>query len=1486
MKHIKNIIITAVWIVVGAVALTMILTHVPSVQAYIGTKAAEIIGGQLGTKVSIGRVNIGLLNRVIVDDVLIYDQQSKEMMKSARLSVKVDLPELIQGKVRITSAQVFSTHFTLYKDSAEAQPNFQFVVDALSSKDTTKTSAPLDLAVNSFIMRHCSVKYDVYNKPTSEGKLNLNHIKLSEISAYIQLHALSGDSIDAYVKKLAMEEQSGLKIDNISLSLVAGKTQGTLSDFELLMPHSRIAIGNITANYTRKATHKGDPAGWDTIDPQSLSYEGEISPSSITLADISPIQPDLKTFRSTIGLETKFNGTSDRLNIGKLNIGSTTGDINIDASGQISNWTKKPTWNVDIRDFSASAKSMEFMTRNLEGRRIDAPKIVRNLGDVNFKGRARQTYDGNIKAKGRLTTGVGYADIDISAKERNFSGHVKTSDIDLKKLTEDEKLGIVAANINVKGSIPERGNPKISADGTVDKFTYNDYDYSKIEIDGSYDGDTLEGQIAINDPNIRLVAAGSYVSEKQGKTIKLKTAVSGLCPTGAKLTGKWGDAIFGANITADFKASGVNDAEGTIEINDFAMTSSEDTCTIDNISLESGFSNGEHFLEMDGDLGYAQLKGKFNYSTLSQSITNLIGSKLPTLPGLPKTMRKNDNNFTIVAQISDTEWMKSLLDIPLTLKQPIAIRGNVEDASQKVTIDCQMPMFEYDGTQYENTSLNITSPGDSLKCEVTINRVEKKGNRAHLDIKASAVDNSLITTAAWNNNAQKDNMRGTLNAHTTFFKDENGENVALITIDPSQMEIGNKTWEIAPANVRYKTKRIEVDGLSISHENQYVNINGAASDKTTDSLKIALNGIEVKYVLDMINFHSVDFAGSAYGNAFVVAPFGKMDASGLLTVRDFEFEGGDFGVLNADVRWNTAEKQIDISGIAGDGNQHVTHIDGYVSPPRKYIDLAFKVEGTKIDFLHSFTKNFLGDISGSAYGNMSLSGPLKNMNLLGKVAVDGSALVGPTNCRYYLKGDTVYFDYNEIIFKDVPIYDTHNNKGVVNGSLRHDHLRNMSYDINVRAENMLAYDFKEFGDDSFCGTVYGTGTVDIDGRSGVLNMNIDVTPERNSIFYYNIAAEEISDQAFIQWNDRTAGRQEVEKTEDEDTDTYEFEMPSETEINFTIHCNPAAAIEIKMDNSNNDHITMRGNGDISAVYSNKNSFQMFGTYTMTEGTYEITIQEIITKKFNFNENSTISFIGNPFDATLDMEAVYTVNNVSLADLNIGSSFASQTHANCIMKIGGQAKSPQVTFDLEFPNIGTDEMNAIKTIIDGEDEKNQQVIYLLAVGRLYPQEQNNNSTQNASNQSETSLAMQSLLSGTISSQLSSVLNTMVNNNNWNIGANISTGNEGWNNAEYEGIVNGRLLNNRLLINGQFGYRDNATTSSTGFIGDFDVQYLLIPNGNLALKVYNETNDRYFTMSTLNTQGIGLIMKKDFNNFWELVGRKKDKKGETKEPETVK
>ena len=159
MKRTRRIISGVIWTIVGLYALVVILLQVPAVQKSIGSTVASALSDKLGTEVSVGRVNLGFLNRIIIDDVKIQDQSKRPMLSSARLSAKFEVLPLTKGRIVITSAQVFGLHASLVQDTPESKPNFQFVLDSLASKDTT-SHTPLDLKINSLIIRRGQVAYD------------------------------------------------------------------------------------------------------------------------------------------------------------------------------------------------------------------------------------------------------------------------------------------------------------------------------------------------------------------------------------------------------------------------------------------------------------------------------------------------------------------------------------------------------------------------------------------------------------------------------------------------------------------------------------------------------------------------------------------------------------------------------------------------------------------------------------------------------------------------------------------------------------------------------------------------------------------------------------------------------------------------------------------------------------------------------------------------------------------------------------------------------------------------------------------------------------------------------------------------------------------------------------------------------------------------------------------------------------------------------
>lgn len=175
MKTLRRVISWTIWSVLALYLLIIVLLHVPAVQTAIGSKVSEVLGEKLNTKVSVGRVDVGFFNRIIIDDVDIYDQNSKRMLHASRLAANIKLLPILQGKIAISSTQLFGLDANLYQADADSKPNFQFVLDSLASKDTT-SHTPLDLRINSIIIRNGAVRFNRHDIPTTPTKLNVNHL--------------------------------------------------------------------------------------------------------------------------------------------------------------------------------------------------------------------------------------------------------------------------------------------------------------------------------------------------------------------------------------------------------------------------------------------------------------------------------------------------------------------------------------------------------------------------------------------------------------------------------------------------------------------------------------------------------------------------------------------------------------------------------------------------------------------------------------------------------------------------------------------------------------------------------------------------------------------------------------------------------------------------------------------------------------------------------------------------------------------------------------------------------------------------------------------------------------------------------------------------------------------------------------------------------------------------------------------------------------
>lgn len=1475
MKQIRTIINGVIWTIVAIYLVFIVMLHIPAVRQTIGNEVADVLSDKLGTKVEIGSVDLGFLNRAIVDDVLIYDQQNKKMLTASRISAKVDIIPLFKGHIAISSVQLFGVKGDLYRPIGKQDTNFQFAIDSIASKDTTRQT-PLDLRINSLVIRNGALRWNDFTKKKSKN-FDSNHLDVSNISAHLLLHHLTDSTLSLDVKRLALNEVSGLRVKSLSFAVEADANATIIENFKLELPSSDISLPLIRASYQTKNGR---------ITPNSVKYNVKMAKSTISPADFSFIDPSLRKIAERMELAAVVDGTTDDINVKSLHIESSDHHISIHGDGSVRYLSGTPQWRIHAAPLKINDTGIEHLSHTLKIFHKNIPDVVDRIGGITYRGEAGGRGD-KIFAKGSMKTGVGDAIVDMHVDGNTFDAVLETKGINIGKITGSPKLGMLAAQLKAKGFMPkdfDLAKANITAKGKVDRFFYDGYTYQNISVDGVLSNLSFDGRMAMDDPNGKIDFDG-IISKN---AINAKASVRHLNPRTLKLTDQLGNRTFDVDLVADMNGKDFHRLNGVIDVKNFNAVGDGDAYHIGN--LHANIENGtrRNAVDISSDFGDVHAEGKYDYSTLWQSIQSVVSKRVPSLFARKTSPANNVCSFR--ANIVDAEMLRKIFKLPLTTHRPTLIQGQINDRMRTMSVMVDAPDVTYDGQRLKNILLTAETPDETLHVVASGDRISDSGHPFTAKIDATAAnDTILFHTFADANNVKA--TYGNLNAKATLSRAYNGKLSTRLDILPGEVVFDTLHLAVQPSYLIYNNKTLDINHFEVSNDKQSITIDGQTSGSSNDSLFVEVNDLDVKYILDLVNFHSVKFTGIASGQGYVKSFFNNPVAYGHLDVGDFRFQDGEFGTLHADISYDNKDRRINISSIADDGSSAYTDINGYLSVKDNFLNLFINAHETRMQFLEGFTSSVTRNVTAKGDGWCRVFGDLKYINLEGDMIVNGNIGIRQTNTEYNLHNANIRLIPNEIILVSDSVYDRNGHLGIVTGALHHKALHKMTFDINVDARNLLCFDRTEYGDDTFKGVVYGTGKCDIIGRDGETTINADITPNKGSYIEYNAGyTGSLDDNSFIHWKDVTPTDSDsiryqlaAQPIPNNENRVDEPDIPSDLHLNILGNITPDFTLRILMDQSTGDYMDFHGSGVLRSTFFNKGAFQIFGNYLIDNGNYTMTIQNLVKKSFLFQPESSITFSGNPFDARLNLKAIYTVNGVSLADLQLGRSFTSNNiRVNCLMNISGTPQTPGVTFDLDIPTLSSDAQQMVRSVINSEEDMNQQVLYLLAIGRFYNPGSNNADIENNAAQSQTSLAMQSILSSTLSQQLNNVLSTVIHNTNWNFGANISTGNEGWNNAEYEGLLSGHMLNNRLIFNGQFGYRDNVATNNSSFIGDFDLRYLLFPNGNLAVRVYNQTNDRYFTRNSLTTQGIGLIMKKDFNNWRDLFGRKrkKEKKSDKK------
>ncbi len=1475
LRKVRKIFNITIWAVVGVYLLVVVLLNIPTMQTYVGERVSAALGEKIGSNVTIGRVDLGLMNRIIIDNVSILDQSRRQMFGAQRLSAKVRMRDLVRGKITISSAQIFSLKADLYKKEEAKDTNFQFLLNAFKSDNDSKSN-PIDLKINSLIIRRSDIVYNDWSE-VYEGVISPKHVNINGLSAHIIANKISDDSLNVHIRRLSLQDKSGLDIKKLSLKLIAGRTRATLFDFDLQLPTSQLQI-NATAEYTLKTD--------TTTHIENLKYSGRIDNSLLLLSElhVSTAQMDLPS--KPITLFSTFEGDTNSIRIRRLEL-MQGDDFHLNTLAEATRRDSLWSWKANIEELKTNTEGVKNVINSV-GIDISLPTFAEQLERIYLAGEA--SGEGNdISLTGRVATNLGDVSLQIDKIDNTIKGYTTVDSLNLAILTNCSDLGSCNFSIDFAADVVEKKLLLCQATTNIQTLKFRGHNYQNVTLQADYNrakallltadvsDDYGDVNLSINCSN--LLETHLTSENLSSKNIKIPTttcqlSVHNLQPAALNLTDRWKDSAFSFSLDGTFAGSGIENIVGELCVNDFSQISTEEHYNFQKLmlSIESN-ANGEKNITCKSDFASILMEGKFQYATMYDSFKSTLTTHIPSLP-IGISYAKPNNQFDIYATITNSDFAEHILGIPLHLDEPAHIIAKVDDIDHTISVNADAQNFAYGDQRYTDNYLIINSVTDTMRVKANAMSIDHNGNTMQLTISAKAFDNQLASSLFFDSHA-RNHITGSLNSQTNFnSKSPEGKPAFEIDVLPSSVLVADTTWTINPSHLTYYANYLKVDNFSIRHNQQFININGVAQKNTTNDILVSTKDVNVAYILDFVNFDAVEFNGYATGEAKLTSLFDSPNIMADMEVTQFRFEGGAMGTTHIYIGYDFAVGSITIDAVCREDAWVETDVNGYVSLKNKNIDMTIKAVGSNIDFIEKYCDMFAHVPKARGWGEINIVGPLKELQIMGSARVTGDITIDATQVTYHLDKQLVNFVEDDIVFANDTIIDNRGNKGILTGHLPHHHLGNISYDLLVTATNLLALDLKEFGEDPYLGTVYATGTCRVAEVQGGTLITIDVTPEEGSFLTYDATAPDRVSDSFIHWNDISEKGKNYDSKTDNDISDEERNMLADININFLLRCRDNSELRILMDSRTGDIITLNGSGVITATYYNKGDFEIFGNYEVEHGTYRVTIQDVIQRDFTFKEGGTISFAGDPMEAQLNMQANYTLNSVPLSDINIGNMFTNNNvRVDCIMNITGTPDNPQIDFSLDMPTIGSDAKQMVMSMFNDTEELNQQVVYLIAVGRFLNQGTNNSSTQ--ARYSQTSLAMQSILSGTVSQQINSLLENVIGSKQWDFGANISPGEEGFNDAEYEGLVSGRMFNSRLLFNGQFGYRDNPNATSS-FIGDFDLRYLIVPTGSMAVRIYNETNNRYFTKNTLNTQGVSLIIKKDFSSWHDFFRRKKKTK----------
>ncbi|MCW3111649.1 MAG: hypothetical protein JWR18_45 [Segetibacter sp.] len=1235
---------------------------------------------------------------------------------------------------------------------------------------------------------------------------------------------------------------------------------------------------------------------------EKITMEARFTNTEIDSEDLAYFVPAAKTWKKRISLSGIGKGTIGNLSIKNLFAragGSTTlsGDISMVGLPDIN----KTFINFQSGNLQTTYRDAVAFIPAIG--KIDNPSLA-SLGQVKFKGNFKGTIS-KFATTGAFSTNLGGFHTNIvmelpSTGIAVYNGHLGTDKFNLGKFLQIKEMGTLSFDGAVKGVGLTLNTLRTSVTGKISQFNFKDYNYRKIDVEGTFQKRQFDGTVKIDDENIDFVTTVKMDFRQAQPHFNLLADLAHSNFQKLKLYDKQLEisGLFDLN----FSGKNIDQFLGSVKVFNANLVQDSVRLNFDSLSLQSGFEGRRRLLSLTSNEFDASVEGEYNILDLPNTFQIFLNKYYPAYISKPRNNVK-DQQFNFILNTKNIAGYTLLFNKDLTGFSNSSISGTINTIDTVFELNADVPAFAFKKYRFSNISLNGRGNLDVLQLNGNIENIWLSDSSGFPNTTISILSQKDLSQVSIKTKANTTLNELNLNADLTTFSDG-----IKIKFNPSDFVINDKRWILEKeGEISVRRNFVSAENVRFTQNDQHIEVKTTYDEEFNKSnLLVTLQNLNIG---DFAPLLTTDprLEGLASGQVIMRDFFGKFKIDADLKAEQFRLDNDSVGVVGIKGTYNSSNGKIGFN-VTSDNELYKFAADGsYDLADTTGIPLltSIKLDNTKITIVNKFLSSIFTDVKGLATGELHINGNPKRPELLGKVTLTkASLLVNFTKVEYFVDAATFTFTEGAIDFGSFNIKDKFGNVGQVSGKLYQHQFKDVRYDLALSTRRMLLINTKASDNSQFYGNAIGKASLNITGPQENMRVKIVAEPVDSSHIYIPTNNTRQSTEAdFIVFKQYGTEMKEAVT-----------ESPSNITVDLDLTANSLAKIDVILDPVTGDIIKAVGNGRLRIHAGTTDNMTINGRYEIQSGSYDFNFQSFIKKPFILREDagSFIEWNGDPFNAKLSVEALYVAENVRLGDLVGGQNLSGtiqgyQGDVYVIANITGNLLQPNIDFALDFPpgsQVKNDETfnQFLSKLEKDNNEMLKQVTYLIVFGSFAPYGEGRTIGANFATLGFNTIS--ELISKQVNNVVSNILYKItgdrslqfdVSTSVYNSSNMLFNGNVTATNAIDRQKVNFKLgkslFNNKVIVTfgGDIDFRMGTNTATSQQLGnlqwlpDLTVEVVLSKDRKIRAIVFSRNNLDISTgaqsVGRRNRQGASISYRKDFESFFSWRNQKPAEKSDS-------